>query len=229
MLAINLDLRNKTVLLIGCGAVGRRKLGCLLQSGASVRVLETRPDEFLEGLAEAGHIALHREWDARLLDGVALIFVATSDTEFNRRATQAARERGVWVNVAENPAEGDFFLPAVIERGDFRLTVSTGGHSPALAAAAAEKLRHSFGPEYGRLLALLAALRPALLASVESRERRIVFKKLAASEQLLKGVAAGDGPAIHSILKTLLPPDCVREARLWEIVNNTAPGPNTKE
>ena len=39
----------------------------------------------------------------------------------------------MWVNSADDPAHCSFTLPARVRRGDLLVTVSTGGHSPALA------------------------------------------------------------------------------------------------
>lgn len=225
MLAVNLDLRNKTVLLAGGGAVGRRKLGEILRAGACVRVIEPGPDDFLRELAEKNEISLYAEFQPSLLAGVSLAFVATSDSAANRRIAREARRRGIWVNAAENPPDGDFFLPAMVEHGDFRLTVSTGGHSPALAARVAEQLRHSYGPEYGRFLALMARLRPLILASaLPPDERRAVFRTLAESESLFKLLATPepDPAPLLNCLKSLAPFDFVDAALLEGIFNDAA-------
>lgn len=230
MLAINLDLRNKTVLLVGGGSVGRRKLVKIIQAGALVRVIEPRPADYLTELAEKKQISLHGGFEPRLLEGVSLAFVATDDPEFNLRTARAARGLGIWVNQAVNPGEGDFFLPAVVEHGDFRLAVSTGGRSPALAAVAADRLRKNFGPEYGRLLSLLTALRPHVLASnLNGEARKALFRSLAESVPLLKLAADGDGRALTNFIKTLLPPDLMDEGRLMEIMNDVAGEPGEED
>ncbi len=230
MLAINLDLRNKTVLLVGGGSVGRRKLVKIIQAGASVRVIEPRPADYLTELAENRQISLYGGFEPHLLEGVSLAFVATDDPEFNLRMARAARERGIWVNQAVNPGESDFFLPAVVEHGDFRLAVSTGGHSPALAAVAAGRLRKNFGPEYGRLLSFLAALRPHVLASnLNGEARRALFRNLAESDPLLKLVAEGDGRALTNFIKTILPPDLMDEGSLRALMGDAARAPEEKD
>lgn len=223
MLAINLDLRDKTVLLLGGGAVGRRKLAHIMRAGALVRVIEPAPDNYLLELAENKQIFLYAQYWPSLLNGVSLAFIATSDSEMNRRAAGEARVRGIWVNLAENPRDGDFFLPAVVGHGDFRLTVSTGGFSPALAAVAAERLRRDFGPEYGRLVALLAALRPLILASgLTGDERRAVFRQVAESEILLKALAAPGEAAALNLIKSLLPPALIDDGQLKAIISEAA-------
>ncbi|UQZ90087.1 hypothetical protein C4J81_13090 [Deltaproteobacteria bacterium Smac51] len=223
MLAVNLDLRNKTVLLVGGGAVGCRKLTKVIRYGAFVRVVEPDPNPYLRKLAKNKFISLHNQFEPELLDGVSLAFIATSDSELNLAAAQAARGRGIWVNMADNPREGDFFLPAVVNRGPFRLTVSTGGGGPALAAIIAERLREIFGPEYGRLASLLGILRPYVLASgLEEDERRAVFNRLAESEELLRLIGRQDTAAQAGLIKTMLPPDIINDEQLMQAIMEAA-------
>lgn len=224
MLAINLDLRNKTVLLVGAGAVGQRKLQKIIRAGAVIRVIEPAPDACLLERAEKGAVALYSELVPPHWAGVSLALVATSNSEYNRQVAREARARGIWVNVAENPAEGDFFLPAVLERGDFCLAISTGGRSPALAAVLTERLREIFGPEYGRLLALLARLRPLVLASsLDGEGRKALFRSLAESEPLLRlMMAEPDGQALLACLSGLLPPDLAAAGQLLHIIDEAA-------
>ncbi len=225
MLSVNLELKGKTVFLAGAGKVGRRKLMRLLKTGAAVRVLERAPDASLLELAEEGRLSLHAEFGPELLDGVCLVFIATNDRECNRAIALAARARGIWVNSAENPADGDFHLPSEIGRGAFRLAVSTGGGSPALSAHAAENLRKIFGPEYGRLTALLAEIRPDVLARVaDEGERRAIFKKLAESDELLNLLAGPPSPDITARLEKLLPPGLLTGDRLEELIGAALKG-----
>jgi siroheme synthase-like protein len=90
------------------------------------------------------------------LAGYELAFIATDDAEVNTAVYNEGRERGVWVNAADDPAHCDFILPSVLRRGDLAVAVSSGGHSPALARTVREELEFYFTGEY-QLLAKLAA------------------------------------------------------------------------
>lgn len=67
------------------------------------------------------------------LKGAFLAYAATNLREVNRRVAREAKRRGIPVNVADDPAECDFFVPARIRSGELQVAVSTGGRSPRLA------------------------------------------------------------------------------------------------
>ena len=209
---INLNLKGRLVLVVGGGRVGRRKLNKVLAAGGRVRLVEPLPSDELISWAKAGKLELFSTYSPDLLVGVALVLVASSRSETNRLVVAQAQVQGLWVNVADTPAESDFTLPAVIEQGDFRLTVSTGGGSPALSARVAEILRRDFGPEYGILAQLLAALRPIILDSgLDISEREALFKRVAASKDLLEFLASGDTLSATKVLAEVLAPLKLKE------------------
>ena len=70
----------------------------------------------------------------------------------------------MWVNSADDPQRCSAILPARVRQGRLTLTVSTGGHSPAVAAWVRERLAREFGPEYDQLVGLLSEAREEVRA-----------------------------------------------------------------
>jgi precorrin-2 dehydrogenase/sirohydrochlorin ferrochelatase len=96
------------------------------------------------------------------LAGHQLAFVATDDGAVNAAVAREGRERGVWVNAADDPAHCDFILPSVLQRGELQVAVATGGASPALSRAIREELEGYFTDDYAALSHLAAEVRREL-------------------------------------------------------------------
>ncbi|NTU59849.1 MAG: bifunctional precorrin-2 dehydrogenase/sirohydrochlorin ferrochelatase [Deltaproteobacteria bacterium] len=138
---LSLDLSGRRCLVVGGGRVAERKVRGLLGAAARVTVVAPEATPALAELAERGEIGWRaRGFEPGDLDGAALAFVATSSPEANRAAAAAARERGVWLNAAEDGRHCDFHVPAVLRRGAVSVAVSTAGASPALAAWVRDRL-----------------------------------------------------------------------------------------
>ena len=75
--------------------------------------------------------------------------------------TREARGRGVPVNVADRPADGDFALPSTLRRGGLQVAVSTGGASPTLARRVRDSLEELFAPEWSGIVQKYGAARRA--------------------------------------------------------------------
>ncbi len=155
-----LDIRNKHCVIIGGGEVALRKAERLLDCGAKVSVISPKLVPELAALKDK-HLIAHiaAEYSEDLLDKAALIIGATDDEKINARISQDARNKGIPVNIVDDPQKCDFILPAVVQRGDLAITIGTGGKSPALARHLREDLEKQYGKEYETFLNVLGNLR----------------------------------------------------------------------
>ncbi len=142
---IFLDLSGRRCVVVGGGEVANRKARKLLQARARVVVISPEIGAELESVAVEVHRRPYREGD---LEGAYLAFAATNSREVNAAVAREGKERGVPVNVADKPSEGDFALPSTLRRGRLQVAVSTGGASPTLARRIRGELEEAFGPEW---------------------------------------------------------------------------------
>jgi precorrin-2 dehydrogenase/sirohydrochlorin ferrochelatase len=147
---------------------------------------------------------IQRCFDPKDLDQIFLVFAATGDTAVNRQIQNLARKARVLCNSADAPDQGDFILPAVMNRGDLICAVSTCGASPALARKIRMDLDQAYGPEYATFLVLMKAVREKLLASGHDPDgHKHIFRTM--MERNLPGlVAANDMAAIDAVMQELL-------------------------
>jgi precorrin-2 dehydrogenase / sirohydrochlorin ferrochelatase len=158
-----LEMNGRRVVVIGGGAVAERKVEGLLAAGAQVTVVSPALSKRLDALQQSGAIE-HRERGYRAGDlrGFELAFAATDDGEVNPAVAREGRERGIWVNSADDPEHCDFILPSVLRRGELVVAVSSGGASPALARAVREELEGYFTEDYAALAGLVGDVRREL-------------------------------------------------------------------
>lgn len=187
---IYLKLAGQLCLVVGGGKVAERKIGSLLECGARVRLISPAVTPTLEAWAGQGKLELRqRPYQTADLDGVLLVFAATDQEEVNRRLAEECAARNLAVNVVDDPAKCNFFVPAVIRRGKLTVAVSTGGASPALAAKIRRQLEQQFGSEYEEFTEILEDVRRQVLAGeTDIQQRKRIFNDLVESDilELLK-------------------------------------------
>uniref|UniRef100_A0A7V4G741 precorrin-2 dehydrogenase n=1 Tax=Desulfobacca acetoxidans TaxID=60893 RepID=A0A7V4G741_9BACT len=176
-------VEDRPCLVVGGGAVGERKVKDLLAAGARVTVVSRELTPGLQALAEKGRLRfIPGEFHPGQLEGMLLVIGATDDMGVNRQVSAAAQERGLLVNIVDQPELCTFIVPAQVRRGALTIAVSTGGASPALARRLREKLEGMFGEEYDLYLRVLERVRERVLA-----KRRGHPANAALFETLVKG------------------------------------------
>lgn len=160
---IFVEMKRRRCLVIGGGAVAERKIAGLLEAGAAVVVISPDVSEIIARWSKEKLINfVARRYQPGDLAGHDLAFIATNDAGVNATAYNEGRERGVWVNTADDLAHCDFILPSVLRRGDLTVAVSSGGGSPALARTIREELEIHLSQEYEQLAKLAAEARVEL-------------------------------------------------------------------
>lgn len=174
------NLGGKSCLVVGGGRVAARKAVSLAQAGARVLVVSPAVTPGLLSMAETGVVSLRRRpYEPADLEGVFLVFAA-ADRRVNERVAAEARALGKPVNVADDPALCDFFVPAVLRRGPLTVAVSTGGASPALAARIRDHLAAFFPAGWGPFLEFLGEVRERLCREVgDPLKRRSLLEEMA--------------------------------------------------
>lgn len=170
---VNLDIAGRPCLVAGGGAVAERKVAALLAAGAFVLVVSPTVTDGLAELARQRKIRHDaRPYQTGDAAGFRLVLAATDDPAVNRQVAADAHFAGALVNVADEPRECDFTLPALVVRDELVLAISTGGCSPALSRYVRQEMEQVIGPEYGEYLRLLAEMRLAAQQQLSTPEAR---------------------------------------------------------
>jgi siroheme synthase-like protein len=157
---VALDLQGRRCVVVGGGPVAGRKVTGLVEAGAAVIVVAPQVCPALDAVALVQEVELRRRpFTDTDLDDAFLVIVATDDPAVNRQVVEEARQRRVLVNAADDPANCDFILPAIVRRGEVQIAATTGGRSPALARHLRERLEALIPAAYGELAGILGAIR----------------------------------------------------------------------
>jgi precorrin-2 dehydrogenase/sirohydrochlorin ferrochelatase len=151
---VTLDVAGKRAVVVGRDAIAAGKVEALRDAGADVVVVEGvfRPE---------------------VLDGAFLCVASSPDVSEREAIFQAARDRGVLVNVMDDPARCDFAAPAIVRRGDLTIAIATGGRSPALARRLREELERRFGEEWAEVMDVIGEAREETLSALPDLGDRI--------------------------------------------------------
>ena len=184
-----MEVKGKKCLVAGGGKVALRKVEKLLPFG--VQITAVAP-EFCPELERLEPLRLERRcFEPSDLEGVELVIAATDNRPVNAEISRLCRERGIPVNVVDNPELCSFYFPALIKREELCIGISTGGTSPLTAAFLRERIEQSIPDNLEWMLEQMAEYRQRLRDTVAEPSERTRLLKERFAELLEKGEQEG--------------------------------------
>lgn len=106
-------------------------------------------------------------------DDAVIAFVAVEEAEEAAMFAALLKQRGLLVNVVDQPLLCDFTTPAIIDRDPMLIAIGTGGASAGLAKAVRQRLEQILPQSLGPLARALESARGAIRSKwPENSERR---------------------------------------------------------
>jgi len=152
------DLAGRRVVVVGAGAAAERRAELARSAGAAVHHVEAV--------------------SAADLKGASAVFVATGDFDGDLDAQRAANAAGIPVNVADRPQLSDFILPAIVDRDEVVVAISTGGASPTLATLLRGRIEAMLPARFGAVAKLARTFRGQANGLLEPQRRRAFWRRL---------------------------------------------------
>jgi precorrin-2 dehydrogenase/sirohydrochlorin ferrochelatase len=192
---IFLELGGRRVVVIGGGTVAVRKAKSLLEAGARLIVVADEPSEALTGVcAQRGAELIRAKYSKQYIAEAVLVVAATNDARVNEQVYRDCQALEILCNVVDDPEHCDFFVPAVVKRGDLQIAIGTGGYSPAYAGHLRQKLETIITDEHGRFLAELERVRKEIVDTIPApADRKSLLGELVDDESF--GYFRTKGPA----------------------------------
>lgn len=158
-LPIHIDLRDKTVIIVGGGPAAEAKLRTLIKTEAKLVVLSETPSDEILRWADEGRVEIANEAG---FETATLIYAATESPDENLIIAERARVLGLPVNAADQPAGCDFITPALVDRSPVAVSIGTEGTSPGLARALKSDLESRLPTDLGETARTIKELRDKL-------------------------------------------------------------------
>jgi siroheme synthase-like protein len=191
-----LDLKKRSCVVIGGCGMSEEKVKALLAAGADVTVIASDLSPGLGEMARDSRITwIDRGYHRGDLRRAFLAIVVSQPARVVDAAWEEGRERKVLVNTLDDVPHCHFIAPAVVQRGDLSIAISTGGKAPVLAVRLRQLLEKLVGEEHARFLALAGTVRAALARQwPDFGTRRERWYRLVDSD-VLDLLRRGDEPA----------------------------------
>ncbi len=178
---IFLELGDRRSVVIGGGSVAARKAQALLNAGTRLVVVAERIDDMMTAICQGKNAELIKSRYAKeYLAGAVLVIAATNNNQLNKLIYKDCQELEILCNVVDVPELCDFYVPAVVKRGDLQIAIGTEGRCPAYAGHIRKKLEKIFTEKHGQFLSELEQLRKRIIKEVaEPADRKVLLGELA--------------------------------------------------
>lgn len=170
---IFLELGGRRAVVIGAGSVAARKSESLLAAGARLVVVAEHVENMPSAITRSPNVEVVKaKYSKDYLVGATIAIAATDNHELNKQIFRDCQELEILCNVVDEPELCDFYVPAVVKRGDLQVAVGTEGNCPAYAGHIRKKLEEIITNKHGQFLAELERFRKRVVADVTSAANR---------------------------------------------------------
>ena len=197
---LDLDLKNKQVVIVGGGPEAHRKIMSFLDAGSKILVVSKNFLNEIHTLHELKKIQLKQQNinDAQSfidnLEPIPDVLVAvTNDAELNLQLVKVAKDAGCMIYAVDNPEISDFRLPALAKIDDVRIAVSTCGKSPYMARVLRQRIEKMITKQDLLQIKLQEFVRRELKQKISDQKiRKIVLSEILEDHYIQKLLKKGD-------------------------------------
>jgi precorrin-2 dehydrogenase/sirohydrochlorin ferrochelatase len=197
-----IDLKGKTVLVIGQYRVLEFKIKKLIEAGAMIRLISDILPVSLKDLVASCQVeVLDEEFQESHLDNIWLVVCGTVDSALKEKVARLTSQKNIFCNFVDEPDICSFISPSVITRGDITIAISTKGKSPALNKLIKQKISDIIGDEYKVFAELMGKIRPKVLENISSQKQRgEIFDTVVQHTKLLDLIKAREHKSAEALI-----------------------------
>lgn len=135
---VDLNLHDKTVIVIGGGNEAQKRINSFLKQGCEILVLSSSVNSKINKLVKEKKIKLKKQkiQDTKFISKFKpnMIITTTNDKNLNQKIINSAKKSKIIAYSSDNPEDSDFSNPAIIDfENMIQIAIFTGGRSPAMS------------------------------------------------------------------------------------------------
>lgn len=176
---IQIDTKNKKLLVIGGGKIAERKLKSFLGSEVDITVMSEGLTLGIIELEKEGRIKIIREkaQETLQLDDVDFLIIATDDKDLNTKLCTKAKSANILVLDASHGDDSSFHMSRIIHKNKAVVTIATEGDVPALSEILAENIASVVEQMDAEKIELISKIRKKLVLQ-ENKNIKEITKSL---------------------------------------------------
>jgi len=137
-LIVDLNLHDKTVIVIGGGNEAQKRINSLLKQDCDILVISDSVNSQISKLVKAKKIKLKKQkiHDTKFISEFKpnMIITTTNNKNLNQKIINSAKRSKIIAYSSDNPEDSDFSNPAIIDfENMIQIAIFTGGRSPAMS------------------------------------------------------------------------------------------------
>lgn len=193
------------ILVIGGGVIAAAKVEALSSVSARLEVLAQDISQACLDLCQAhGYLYTQTTYSAAFLEGKRIVIAATDDDALNARIANECRERGILVNVVDNPPLCDFIFPALVRRGALQVAISSSSISPVLARMVKQRIEAMLPASFERLIIFMQETKSKLRGHLTQIQPRRLFSEQVVTGAIAEEVLEGNDDRAHTLFDAAL-------------------------
>jgi len=135
---VDLNLRGKTVIVIGGGNEAQKRIKSLVTQGCEILVISESVNLQINKLAKIKKIKLKKQkiQDTKFISKYKpnMVITTTTDSKLNQKIINTAKKSKIIAYSSDNPEDSDFSNPAIIDfENMIQIGIFTGGRSPTMS------------------------------------------------------------------------------------------------
>ena len=186
MKTLPIILHNKRILLLGASNVALQKALVLHRNKIEFEVIAKEIDEKIKEFTQK---LTCKEFEPDDAADYEIVIDATGDKKVSDMLLEIKKERNILINIVDIPELCDFFFASLLEYGDLKIAVSSGGASPTITQVVRDKIKEIIPKEIELLTEQKRIERENGI--IDKEDARLKTKKLL-SKVYLVGCGTGD-------------------------------------